>query len=147
MAGILPDERRRNYLSRAIGALGEIQFECSSELVRTFKDYKRESKARYATHNLLMKKPALEYLGADAGEISFSMTLSASLGINPTEEANKLRKLCEAGQALPLIIGSEVIGDLWVIESVNETAQAYDGEGHSLLTEVDVRLKEYGDGI
>ena len=70
MAGILPDERRRNYLSRAIGALGEIQFECSSELVRTFKDYKRESKARYATHNLLMKKPALEYLGADAGEIS-----------------------------------------------------------------------------
>ena len=68
-------------------ALGNIVFEVSSRKVRTFRDLKRTHKARFATHNLIGNKPMLEYIGPDVAEITFTMQLSASLGINPTAEA------------------------------------------------------------
>ena len=144
MPNILPDNRPA---SKSIGCLGDIIFECSSELVRTFKDYKRETKARFAKHDLVMQMPALEFLGQDVGEISFKMIFTTSLGVSPAEETDKLRKICAAGEASILVIGSEVIGDMWIIESVNESAQAHDGAGRIILSEVDVRLKEYKNGI
>ena len=142
MPNILPGDQLG--IPKSIGAFGSIAFECSSELVRTFADFQRDSKARFAKHDLVALKPALEFLGEDAGEISFKMIFSASLGVNPAEETAKLRQICAAGEAHELVIGNEVIGDLWVIESLNETAQAFDGKGNCLLAELNVRLKEYG---
>ena len=149
MANILPGSRDDDFkATRSIGNLGEITFECSTEVFRTIKDYRRTVKARYAEHKLIMKTPALEFLGSDTGEISFRMIFSASLGVNPREEAARLQKMCTEGQAVPLVLGSEVIGDgLWVIESIGESAQAFDGKGNIILSEVDVRLKEYKNGI
>ena len=144
MPNILPDNRPA---SKSIGCLGDIIFECSSELVRTFKDYKRETKARFAKHDLVMQMPALEFLGQDCGEISFKMIFTTSLGVSPVEETDKLRKICAAGEASILVIGSEVIGDMWIIESVNESAQAHDGAGRIILSEVNLTLKEYRNGI
>lgn len=145
---ILPGSRDDDFrATRSIGNLGEITFECSSEVFRTIKDYRREVKARYAEHKLIMKTPALEFLGADTGEISFKMIFSASLGVNPREESARLQKMCTDGEAVPLVLGSEVIGELWVVESVNESATAWDNKGNILLSEVDVRLKEYSNGI
>lgn len=144
--------KKKPVKTRKVGAFGEITFECSSKTVRTFTNYKRENKARYATHNLIMQKPALEFLGPDLMEISFKMILTVNLGTNPMMEADKLRKMCEEGTAAPLIMGSQVIGEhQWVIESVTESAQAWDNSGNILLNELDVRLKEYveekGDGV
>lgn len=148
MANILPGSRDDEFkATRSIGNLGEITFECSSEVFRTIKNYRREVKARYAEHKLIMKTPALEFLGADTGEISFKMIFSASLGVNPREESARLQKMCQEGQAVPLVLGSEVIGELWVVESVNESATAFDGRGNIILSEVDVRLKEYSNGV
>ena len=146
---ILPGSRSDDFrATRAIGNLGEITFECSSEVFRTIKDYRREVKARFAEHKLVMKTPALEFLGADTQEISFKMIFSASLGVNPREESARLQKMCTDGEAVPLVLGSEVIGEgLWVVESVNESATAFDGRGNIILSEVDVRLKEYSNGI
>lgn len=145
---ILPGSRDDDFLfTRSIGSLGSITFECSSEVFRTIKDYRREVKARYAEHKLIMKTPALEFLGADTGEISFRMIFSASLGVNPKEESARLQKMCTDGEAVPLVLGSEVIGELWVVESVNESATAWNNKGDILLSEVDVRLKEYSNGV
>lgn len=149
MPNILPGSRSDDFrATRSIGSLGEITFECSSEVFRTIKDYKREVKARYAEHKLVMKTPALEFLGADTQEISFRMIFSASLGVNPREESARLQKMCTEGEAMPLVLGSEVIGDgLWVVESVSESATAWDNKGNILLSEVDVRLKSYAESI
>lgn len=146
MANILPGSRD-TFNPKNIGALGEITFECSREVFRTIKDYQRNSKARYAEHKLVMKNPALEYLGADVQEISFKMIFSASLGVNPAEESARLRKMCTEGQASPLVLGSELVGELWIVESVQESAQAFDGSGNIILSEVNVHLKEYSNGI
>ncbi len=131
-------------LSAPIGALGSIVFEVSSRKVRTFKDLKRTNKARYASHEIIGDKPLLEFLGPDAAEISFTMQLSAALGINPTQEAEQVRKLCESGEAMYFVLCNQTVGkNPWVIESVGESVDTIDNNGRVVVTQIDVTLKEY----
>jgi len=127
-----------------IGSLGDILFEVSSREVRTFKDYRRSTKARYASHDIVGKKPVLEYIGPGGEEITFSMQFSMQLGIVPAEETARLRELCEKGEAMYLVLSNETIGENpWVIESVGEAADTIDHKGRIIVTQVDVTLKEY----
>lgn len=131
-------------ISAPIGSLGDIVFEVSSRKVRTFRDLKRTHKARYAAHNLIGHKPMLEYIGPDVGEITFTMQLSASLGINPTTEADRVRKICESGDAMYFVLCNQTVGQYqWVIESVGESVDTIDNNGRVVMTQIDVTLKEY----
>lgn len=98
-------------LSIPIGCLGPVVFTVSSSEVRTFSDWKREAKGRYATHNVMGGRPVLEFLGTDLQTITFTMRLSVFLGVNPANEAAKLRQLCEDGTSMPLVIGNETVGN------------------------------------
>lgn len=119
-------------------------FEVSQFKVLTYDEYKREGKSRYAKHDLVNATPLLEWLGRELGEISFKMTFTVTLGVNPAEELDKVRRLCDDGIADYLILGNAVIGDnLWVIESVSEAVSAWDNAGNILVASLDVRLKEY----
>lgn len=130
--------------SMPIGSLGSIVFEVSSRKVRTFKDLKRTTKARYASHEIVGQKPILEYLGPDGEEISFTMQFSLSLGVNPQEETDKVRRLCERGVAMYFVLCNSVVGsNQWVIESVGESVDTIDNNGRVVLTQIDVTLKEY----
>ena len=127
-----------------IGAFAELVFEVSNYRVITYDEYKRESKSRYAKHELINQTDTLEWLGRDVGEISFTMTFTTMLNVDPTEEADKVRVLCEDGVADYLILGNTVIGDnLWLIESVSESAKAWDNAGNILVSSVDVKMLEY----
>ena len=127
-----------------IGSFADIAFEVSSERVFTFDDYRRNSKARYSKHELINLPPALEYLGSEPEEISFKMIFTVSLAVNPAAETARLRELCLNGEADYLVLGNEVIGDhMWTIESVNETAKAWDDSGHIIFSEVEVKMVEY----
>ena len=128
----------------SLGSFGDVVFEASSKTVRTIDNLSRNTKARLAKHDIIGKKPVMEFLGPDGDEISFDMHLSIYLGINPAEEADKLRKMCEKGKAAELILGNRPIGDgLWVIESVSESDDAIDNLGNVLVSTVKVNLKEY----
>lgn len=127
-----------------IGAFAELVFEVSNYRVITYDDYKRDTKSRYAKHELINQTTTLEWLGRDVGEISFTMTFTTMLNVDPTAEADKVRVLCEDGVADYLILGNAVIGDnLWVIESVSESAKAWDNAGNILVSSVDVKMIEY----
>ena len=125
-----------------IGAFGDLVFECSSEKVLTFDEFKRESKSRFAKHDLINQTPALEFLGSDLTEVSFKMILHESLGVDPAEEAQQVRNMCEYGGAEWLIIGNEVMGR-YVIESVSEEIKFFDEYSQAQVIELDVRFKEY----
>jgi hypothetical protein len=130
--------------SMPIGSLGDIVFEVSSREVRTFKDYKRTTKARYQSHEIIGLKPILEYIGPDGEEISFTMQFSVSLGVEPVDETNKIRELCEKGEAMYFVLGNETIGaNQWIIESVGESVDTIDNSGRVIVTQIDVTLKEY----
>ena len=127
-----------------LGAFGDLVFEVSSFKVLTYDDYKRETKARYAKHELINQTTVLEYLGAEPEEISFKMTFTTALKVNPAAEAEKVRQMCLDGVTDYLILGNAVVGEnLWVIESVSEAAQSWDNKGNILASEVNVKMLEY----
>ena len=131
-----------NPITRGIGSFGDVEFVVSAQLVRTFRDYARTTKSRFAQHNLLLQKPKLEFLGEDLTEITFKIQLLKSLGVDVEYEADKLRWMCQKGADFPLVIGAEVIGR-FVVEKVQETAQVVDGNGNMIVEEMELTLKEY----
>lgn len=127
-----------------IGSFADLVFEVSRERVFTYDEYNRESKARYAKHELINQAAVVEYLGRELEEITFNMIFNIRLGVNPAEEAQRARELCHDGIADYLILGNEVIGDnLWTIESISEAAEFWDGEGHIIASKIKVKMLEY----
>lgn len=112
--------------------------------MRTFRDYKRTTKARYASHEVIGAKPILEFIGPDGEEITFTMQFSISLGVEPSEETAKIREMCEKGKTMYFVLCNETIGEnMWIIESVGESVDTFDNNGRVILTQIDVTIKEY----
>lgn len=133
-----------NAIRPPIGAFNELVFEVSTERVITYDDYKRDTKARYARHEMINQTSVLEYLGRDLEEISFTMMFTVSLGVDPAEETSKLRRMCLDGVADYLILGNTVVGEnLWTIESVGEAKKAVDHFGKTIVASVNVKMVEY----
>ena len=137
-----------NAIRPPIGAFNELVFEVSTERVITYDDYKRETKARYARHELINQTSVLEYLGRDLEEITFTMMFTISLGVDPAEETSKLRRMCLDGVADYLILGNTVVGEnLWTIESVGEAKKAVDHFGKTIVSSVNVKMVEYVSAV
>jgi len=135
-----------------IGSLGDIVFEVTNDKVFTFQGLKRSAKMRYAVHEVIGKKPITEFIGPELEELSFSIYLSVSLGINPNQEMQKIRDKRDNGEAMSFLLGEKVIGEnKWVIESIGESYQAIDNQGIIFSLSADISLKEYveqiGDGV
>lgn len=127
-----------------IGALGDIVFTVSADEVRTFHNYHRATKARFATHEIIGKKPLIEYIAPEGEEITFSIQFHIGLGVVPAKETEKLRMLCEKGEPVYLIFGNHPVGAyMWVVESIGESAERIDHGGRILMTQVEITLKEY----
>ncbi len=65
-----------------IGTFGDVTFEVSSDKVRTFSDMKRSGSSRLASHDLIGRKPLLEFGGPGLETLTFNMALSAFLGLD-----------------------------------------------------------------
>lgn len=127
-----------------LGAYGDLVFEVSNFRVTTFDKFKRTTKAKYAEHDTIGQPPKLEYLHRDLETISFSMTFLSSLGITPFDEVQKARDMCKDGEADFLIIGNHAYGEnRWIIESISEAVNYWDGQGKIIASEMDISLKEY----
>ncbi len=132
----------------SIGSLGDIVFTVSSMKVLTFKEYKRNTKARTASHDIIGQKPVTEFLGPAGEEISFTMDFLAGLGVDPATQAAKLRNMCETGEAVYFMLGNECVGgNKWLVTSVGESADVIDDSGHIINSRVDVALQEYVEQI
>lgn len=128
----------------AIGSLGEIIFEASDDVVRTIKDFQRQGAARYATHDVIGRKPLREFIGPGLEKISFNMQLSTTLGVNPAGELRRLRTIRDSGDAIELILdGSPVGEELWTIEDLSESWSHMNKSGGIVFAIVSVTLQEY----
>lgn len=67
-----------------IGKLGSlVTFKTSDKKILTYKDYNRQISARWAKHERIGKRPKMEFLGKEQGEVTFTVELDASLGVKP----------------------------------------------------------------
>lgn len=125
-----------------IGALGNIAFSVSPNVVKTFDGLKRSSTAKFASHNRHLKETLLEFTGNDPDKISFSMFLSVYLGVDPEAEAANLQAARRTGRIMRLVIGRKSYGN-WVINSLSESYDRIDNKGNALVIKVDISLTAY----
>ena len=131
-----------------VGYLGDIPFLSSRYIVRTFDGYQKSASGRWATHDIIGKKPISEFLGPGQEEISFDMTLRTDLGVVPADEVKKLEKLRDTGEAVSLVIGTDVVGDtLWTVDSISSSVKRWGTLGMPASVTVNVTLKEYAEDM
>lgn len=126
-----------------LGTLGPLPFICSHEKVQTFSGLSRELSSRWAKHDVLHKKPVLEWVGDELASISLSIRFDSFLGSPPAEGLAELKKMLESREAHVLVIGGSLIGK-FVIESISEERKFHTGAGVCQVAEAKLSLKECG---
>jgi phage protein U len=127
-----------------IGSFGDVIFEVSDKLMRTFDGFSRSASAKWENHEIIGKKPISEFLGPGLDIISFTMRFDVRWGVNPKAEMDKLLIKCRSGAVETLIIGGFALGvNKWKCTSVKQNWQAFDGQGRVIVGTADVTLEEY----
>lgn len=131
-----------------IGTFGNVIFETSNDLVRTFKDMTRDTNVRLASHDIIGKKPVIEWIGPGTDTIKFSMQFNSILGVEPKDEEKKLRDMVQTGKVAHIIVGGEPISDYkFIIESISSSGRIYDRDGNLIKSMVDITVKEYPENV
>lgn len=127
-----------------IGCLGDIAFEVSPGIVHTLDKLTWSGGALWMIHKRHMYHSLTEYTGMEPDKISFSVYLSAYLGVSPQDEVVKIWKYEREGTPLPLTIGKKAYGKYrWVITDHKYSAESYDGEGNVMTANLTLNLLEY----
>lgn len=129
-------------LSPVLGAYGSLPFVCTTGKVLTFTDLSRENSVRWAKHDVIGKKPVLEFVGYELSTVSLKIRFDTSLGIPPEIGLNHLKKMLNNGLHKTLVIGGEYLGR-YVIESVSEERKYHTGAGVCVVAEATLNLKEW----
>lgn len=134
----------------AIGNLGSlITFNVSVDKknnlkVLTFNKLSKKVSGRYATQNIIGKKPKTEFLGPDLATLSFEITLSAMHGVKPRKTLDKIETAIEKGEAFTFTLGGSKVGkNKWVITNVSETWDTIYNKGELVSATANLSLQEY----
>ena len=127
-----------------VGSMGDIPFVVSYGKIRTFSDYGRSGSGRWAKHDLIGRKPVMEFLGPDVEKVSMKIQLRTDHGINPENELGRLRKMRDTGAVFPFILGGAPVSDnYWLLEDIGENVSYWRAGGKILSVSVDITLTEY----
>lgn len=127
-----------------IGNIGDIPFIASEAKLRTFQQMKKDYSARYASHEVIGKKPTLEFIGPDIMKANLTIRLETAKGINIQSEIDALKDIIEEGEDQPLIIGKKYFGQ-FVIKSMSQDDKVTDNRGVIRLAVITLSLEEYAD--
>ena len=127
-----------------VGCLGDIPFIVSAETVRTVDNVAWSGSARYAVHQRHSTHALTEFTGLDPDKITFDITLSTELGVDPIAEVVKIWNYERSGTAVPLTIGTKGYGKYrWNITNHKMKMQYLDRAGNVTHAIVSVSLQEY----
>ena len=127
-----------------VGSMGDIPFVVTYGKIRTFSDYGRSGSGRWAKHDLIGRKPVMEFLGPDVEKVSMKIQLRTDHGINPESELGRLRKMRDTGAVFPFLLGGAPVSDnYWLLEDIGENVSYWRAGGKILSVSVDITLTEY----
>lgn len=124
-----------------IGSLGDVVFEVGGQRMTAPASFSAEQKARFEEHQVLGAPPRLEFLAPELGTASLTIHLRADMGVNPEQEADRLRAMCVEGKAHPFIMAGRNYGN-YVLEAVGKNILHVIGGGVFSL-DLNLSLKEY----
>ena len=129
-----------------IGVFGTVPFVCSDSMVLTFSRLSRGRQARWAKHEIIGKKPTLEWVGEDLNTVSMTIRLDMSLGVPPIAGIKAIEAMQVSKEPHILLIGGEPLGR-YVINSVSENRKFHTGLGVCQVAEVTLSLTEYSGSV
>lgn len=142
-AGLKSLTSKTPWKGSVIGSIGKLPFVCSRNQVLTFSDLSRENSGRWAKHEVIGKKPLLEYIGPDLSKISLTIRFDTSLGVPPLIGLKILNQMLKQRRYYTMIIGGEHYGR-FVLKNVSETRKFFTGAGVCLVAIATIELEEYG---
>lgn len=127
-----------------IGTLGDIIFTVNPRKWHTFKDFSRNTRARWEKNNIHLKSSKAHFLGSELDTASLEIMLDVDFGMNPRAQVAKLQDYCRMGKVMTLIIGDKAEGrGKWYIESVDSVLNQIDNRGNVFRATVTLSLGEY----
>ncbi len=125
-----------------IGTLGELPFICSQGKVLTFSGLSRDLSVRWAQHDVIGKKPVLEWIGEDLARVTLTIRFDILLGSPPMAGLMALNKMMTSRKDRMLIVGGDFLGR-YVIESISEERKFHTGAGVCQVAEATITLREW----
>lgn len=129
----------------AIGHIGKtVVFETSDAKILNFKKMQRTVKGRWASHSRIGKKPKKQFLGPDADQLTFTITLNAEHGIKPRKTVENIEKLIRTGKPQTVVIGSRKVGtNQYAITEISESWDTILNRGEVVKITCEITLEEY----
>lgn len=129
----------------AIGHIGKtVVFETSDRKILNFTKMQRTVKGRWASHSRIGKKPKKQFLGPDADQLNFSITLNAEHGVRPRKTIENIEKLIRTGKPQTVVIGSKKVGsNKYAITEISESWETILNKGEVVKITCDITLEEY----
>ena len=129
----------------AIGHIGKtVVFETSDVKILNFTKMQRTVKGRWASHSRIGKKPKKQFLGPDADQLTFSITLNAEHGVRPRKTVENIEKLIKTGKPQIVVIGSKKVGsNKYAITEISENWDTILNQGEVVKITCDITLEEY----
>ena len=129
----------------AIGHIGTtVVFETSDRKILNFTKMQRTVKGRWASHSRIGKKPKKQFLGPDADQLTFSITLNAEHGVRPRKTIENIEKLIRTGKPQTVVIGSKKVGsNKYAITEISESWETILNKGEVVKITCDITLEEY----
>lgn len=127
-----------------VGSFGEIIFETSDKRIMSFNNFSRTVKGRWIEHNMYKRKPRSEFIGKDIDEVTFTIVLKSSYGVDPLTQLNKWEDIVRNGYHDILVIGKKQIGKSNV--KVTEISEAWNmifNNGKLTSANIDITISEY----
>ena len=129
----------------AIGHIGKtVVFETSDRKILNFTKMQRTVKGRWASHSRIGKKPKKQFLGPDADQLTFSITLNAEHGVRPRKTIENIEKLIRTGKPQTVVIGSKKVGsNKYAITEISESWETILNKGEVVKITCDITQEEY----
>lgn len=130
-----------------IGSFGTfIVFETSDQKILNFNSFKRTVSARWASHPRNGYKPLKQFIGPEAEQISFSITLDAQHGVRPRDSLEIINTCIFYGIPAYLVIGGRKVGvsQFVIVQAVENWSYIWN-HGELVRANIELTLEEYPD--
>lgn len=128
---------------RSICSFCGLNFFVSRDTALFLRDLKQEVAGRWASHEIIGKKPKSEFLGPEMSSLSFEIIIDAQFGYKPYTVLKKLKEIVEQGKVDAFFVGTNKIGTKWKMSKASEEYDVIYHGGKLAKASANVTLEEY----
>ncbi len=121
-----------------------IVFQVNSEKVFTFRNLKKKYSTQWNSHDIIGRRPKLEWQGAEMEEVTLEVILSAEYGINPRKALKRFRVAAQKGQVAYFYLGGKKLTKYKMyLDNGSESWERIWNQGELVKATAMLTFKEY----